>query len=108
VTVNFQGYSTDVAVNNVLVPGAIPVSVDRSANGRVVGWDYTGGPGIGAGGNSSLLVVHTDALQHVAVQNSVINGSVAVVASFGPIPIPEPAALGLAGLAAFGMIRRRK
>ena len=108
VTVNFQGYSTDVAVNNVLVPGAIPVSVDRSANGRVVGWDYTGGPGIGAGGNSSLLVIHTDALQHVAVQNSVINGSVAVVASFGPIPIPEPAALGLAGLAAFGMIRRRK
>ncbi len=108
VTVNFQGYQTDVSVNNVLVPGAIPVSVDRSANGRVVGWDYTGGPGIGAGGNSSLLVIHTDALQHVAVQNSVINGSVAVVASFGPIPIPEPAALGLAGLAAFGMIRRRK
>ena len=108
VTVNFQGYNTDVAVNNALVPGAIPIAVDRSTNGRVIGWDYTGGPGIGAGGNSALLVVHTNALQHVSVSNSVINGSVATVASFGPVPIPEPAALGLAGLAAFGLIRRRK
>ena len=108
VTINFQGYQTDVGTNAVLVPGILPVAADRSANGRVVGWDWTGGPGVGPGGNSTLLVIHTDATQHQAAQNSVINGSVAVVNSFGPVPIPEPATMGLAGLAALGFVARRR
>jgi hypothetical protein len=107
VTVNFQGYGTDVSVNGAFA-GALPTSADRSANGRVVGWDYTGGPGIPGGGSSTLLVIHTDATLHVAVQNSVINGSVAVVNSFGPAPIPEPATLGLAGIATLGLVIRRR
>jgi len=107
VTINFQGYNTDVSVNGV-VTGSVPIAVDRSANGRVVGWDWTGGPGVPGGGNSTLLVIHTNATQHVAVQNSVINGSVATVNSFGPVPIPEPATLGLAGIATLGLVIRRR
>lgn len=107
VTINYSGYQTDVGINQALVPGAGPLSVDRAANGKVLGWDYTGGPGIGAGGNSTLLVVHTNAVLFVPVNNSVINGSVATVASFGPAPIPEPASIGLAGVALLGLVRRR-
>jgi hypothetical protein len=108
VTISYTGYNIDVGVNAALVPGAVPLAVDRSANGKVIGWDYTGGPGVGPGGNSTLLVIHTNATQFVPVQNSVINGSVAVVASFGPAPIPEPATLGLAGIAMLGLIARRR
>ncbi|MBC8107911.1 MAG: PEP-CTERM sorting domain-containing protein [Anaerolineae bacterium] len=108
VTINYGGYLTDVGVNLALVPGALPIAVDRSANGKVVGWDYTGGPGIGPGGNSTLLVIHTDATQFVPATNSVINGSVAVVPSFGPLPIPEPASMGLAGIALLGLVARRR
>jgi len=91
-----------------VIPGALPIAVDRSANGKVVGWDYTGGPGVGAGGNSTLLVIHTDATQFVPSTNSVINGSVATVPSYGPLPIPEPASMGLAGVALLGLVARRR
>jgi len=109
VTVNFSQWSTDVGVNATLVPGAVPISADRSAGvGKSIGWDYTGSPGIGAGGNSALLVIHTNAPGFLQVQNSVINGSVAVVNSFGPNIFPEPTSLGLVGLAGVGLLRRRK
>jgi len=110
VTTNFSNYTQiDVGTNATLVPGTQPISIDRSAGvGKTIGWDWTGSPGVGPGGNSVLLVVHTSATQFVPVQNSVINGSVAVVASFGPAPIPEPATLGLAGLAAMGFVARRR
>ena len=86
---------------------APPVSVDRSLAGKVIGWDYTGSPGVGPGGNSTLLVVHTNALLFQTVSNSVINGSVASVSSFGP-SVPEPATLGLASVAFLGLIARRR
>jgi hypothetical protein len=108
VTINYAGYLTDVGVNQVLTPGAVPVSTDRSTNGKVIGWDYTGSPGIGPGGNSTLLVIHTNATQFVPIDNSIINGSIAAVHSFGPAPIPEPATLGLAGVALLGVVARRR
>ena len=108
VTINYFGYQLNAAFNNVLVPGAVPNAVDRSANEKVVGWDYTGAGGVGAGGSSALLVLHTNALQAVTVTNSVINGSVATVTSFGPIPIPEPTSLALVGIAGLCMLARRR
>jgi hypothetical protein len=51
---------------------------------------------------SALLVVQTSATTFVPVTASVINGSVASVASFAPAVIPEPSALALFGLALIG------
>jgi len=107
VTINYTTLLTDVGVNQAAVVGAAPVAVDRSVSGKVIGWDYTGSPGVGPGGNSTLLVVHTNALLFQQVSNSVINGSVASVSSFGPL-VPEPATLGLASIAFLGLVARRR
>jgi len=107
VTINYTGLLTDVGINQAAVAGAAPVAVDRSLAGKVVGWDYTGSPGVTPGGNSTLLVLHTNALLFATVNNSIINGSVASVSSFGPA-VPEPATLGLAGIAFLGLVARRR
>ncbi|CAN5647222.1 hypothetical protein BH09PLA1_BH09PLA1_06170 [soil metagenome] len=108
VTINYGGYQTNANFNNILVPGLTPSSVDRSANGKVVGWDYTNAGGVAPGGTSSMLVLYTNAIQFVPATNSIINGSVATVPSFGPLPIPEPATLGLASIAGLGLLIRRR
>ena len=106
VSIDFTGYQTDV---NTFGPGIAAPIVDRGASGKVVGWDYTNAPnGIPAGQSSSVLYVHTNATQFVPVQNSVINGSVASVASFGPFPIPEPSTLGVVGIAGLALVARRR
>jgi len=107
VTINFTGLSTDVGVNPASVAGAPPTSIDRSVDGKTIGWDYTTSPGVTPGGNSVLLVAHTNALQFQNVTNSVINGSFATVASLGPA-VPEPATIGLAGVAFLGLVARRR
>ena len=106
-TIDYATLLTDVGVNAAAVPGATPTSIDRSVDGKTVGWDYTTSPGVTPGGNSVLLVLHTNALQFQNVTNSVINGSFATVASFGPA-VPEPATLGLAGVAFLGLVARRR
>ena len=50
--VHYGPWFTDVAVNTGLDGGAVPVSVDRGLNGVAVGFDYSLGPGIPAGGNA--------------------------------------------------------
>jgi hypothetical protein len=113
-TIDFSGYGTDVCFNNnpanLGVVGAIPFDVTRNSTGKILGWQFdpTGGSALLAGGNSALLVVHTTATQHVQVQNSLINGSVATVMSFGPAPVPEPASIGLIGIGLATLAIRRR
>ena len=93
VTINYTGLLTDVGVNPASVAGATPTSIDRSVDGKTVGWDYTTSPGVTPGGNSVLLVLHTNALQFQNVTNSVINGSFATVpASARRFPSQPPLA----------------
>jgi hypothetical protein len=107
VTVDYSGFLTDANFSSSAPPGAIPITVDRSVSGKVVGWDYTGVGGIAAGGASATLVLHTNAPLFKPVVNSIINGSVATAASFGP-DIPEPTTLSAIGVAGLALIARRR
>ena len=93
---------------------------DRGPSGNTIGFSFIGPPlsALGTilpGQSGALLVVQTDATLWAATTAQVIDGSVATVASYGPITlIPEPGslALGSIGLLAFGGVilrgRRRR
>jgi hypothetical protein len=107
-TINYTGYSTDANFATDGPAGAIPTTVDRNSTGKIVGWDYSGGVNVPPGGNSALLVLHTNATDWDPVINSVINGSVATVNSYGPAPIPEPGTLCVIGLSSLILVARRR
>lgn len=110
---DFSGFLTDV---NYQVPavGVAPAFFDRSAGvGDVMGFTFFGAPvgggQIPAGFSSALLVVQTNSTIYSPTVASVIDGSVATVASFAPIPEPSTlvlGGLGLIGLAVFALRRR--
>ena len=106
-TVNFQGYLVDAAFNQASVfgPGSVPFAVTRNSTGKILGWQFdpSGASNLPPGGNSTLMVAFTNATQFVPAQDSLINGSVATVASFGPV-VPEPATIGLSALAAASLL----
>jgi hypothetical protein len=98
---------------------ATPLSVDRSADGMVVGFNFSG-PGtrnstrINAGEVSRILVVRTNATNYVpgltTIANSLVLGgqSFAPFAPFAPSVTPEPTSLLLlgSGFAAAGYVAR--
>jgi hypothetical protein len=93
---SFTGFQTDVSFRPV--PGSTaPRTVTRSANGAVVGFDFNV-PGFPLASNSvaTPLVVQTTAINWMPVLASLIDGSVATVASVAPTGIvPEPATIVL-------------
>jgi hypothetical protein len=106
---NFTGFSTDVSFGPGT--GIRPHQADRST-ADVVGFNFTetafGGFGvIQPGTQSRLLVVQTNATQHINSFASLINGGVSTVPSFSPVPEPATwvlGSIGVLGIAAF--IRR--
>jgi len=110
VTTNFAGYQTSVEYDAVVVPGGLPSNTtDRDVTGKIIGWNYDLPPRLPAGTDTARLIIHTNAHQYVPSLASVINSATAGVLSFGPSPIPEPAALGaLAGIAGLAIVRRRR
>ena len=106
----FDAFLTDVSYLPAAFPSVAPTSVERDALGDVIGYNYTNPPlGLGQiapGRDSSLLVVQTNAPAFRPGLLSVINGTTATVGSFAPIP--EPAALGLLGVAGLALVRRRR
>jgi hypothetical protein len=110
----FSGFITD---SGYVLPGVAPGLNDRSVSGDVIGFTFIGPP-IGSGvlqpGQASAqLIVRTDAQRFTATFASVIDGSVASVVSFAPLPrnVPEPstlvlAAVGFIALAAWRLRRR--
>jgi hypothetical protein len=94
---NFTGFLTDVSYQTPA--GVAPTSVDRDASASTIGWNFSAlGKGvIPPGSASALLVIQTNAHAFAPIDANVIDGSIGVAASFGPV-VPEPASLTLLGI----------
>jgi hypothetical protein len=92
-------------------PGQAPTLADRSTS-DVIGFSFAdpipGVPGvfgnIPPGGSSKLLVIQTSATMVQTSFASVINGTVAYVATYAPFTIPEPSAFVLAAVGLIGLL----
>jgi hypothetical protein len=113
---DFAPFLTDASYQVPLALGALPPTLIDRPTASTIGFSFFGaplGPGVLAPGTTSaLLVVQTNASLFAPSLASIIDGSVATVATFAPTaPIPEPSAIGLAGLGVLGAVasrRRRK
>lgn len=108
-TVNgFAGWSTDASYQ-IPVTGISPALADR-ITADVVGWSFLSQPlGLGPiqpGQQSALLVVQSNAPDWKGSVASVIDGSVATIPTFGPVP--EPTTLALLAVGGIAVARRRR
>ena len=70
-------------------------TVDRSADGNVIGWNYGVGAGLEPGDYTLALIVQTNATQFTTGHIQVINADIATVDSFAPTLVPEPSSIVL-------------
>jgi len=106
-------FTTDVSHDPGGAASAIvPTLADRTTS-DVIGFSFAsvipGVPGIlghiAPGGSGKLLVVQTDAVSFAPTFASVINGTVATVASWAPLTqIPEPSTWILGSLGVLGLV----
>jgi hypothetical protein len=104
---DFAGYSVDAGVVTDS-PGFGPLSVERNANGSVVGFNYTGVANLTDSQSTQLLVVQTDALSFVPGLLSIQDQQAANGIGFAPAPEPVSMSLLGAGLGLIGLARLRR
>lgn len=92
-----------------------PGSIDRNPSGDVVGFNFVPvatDPATGflsPGSSSALLVIQTDAPAFkTGAFASMIDGGVTTISTFAPVPEPSTVVLLLTGLAAAGLVARRR
>jgi hypothetical protein len=110
---SFSGFLTDVGVASF--GGTEPTTVDRSANGSVIGFNFIlpplGSGELAPGQTSDVLVIETNATLSSPGILSLINSTTTTVAAFEPTPLPGALPLlatGLVGLWGLGRKRRAR
>jgi hypothetical protein len=106
---SFAGYLVDAGVVTSS-PGFTPLSVDRSADGGVIGFNYQNAANLTGTDSTQLLVVQTNATSFAAGLLSVQDQLSANGVGFQPASTPEPVSMSLlgGGLALIGLSRLRR
>ena len=103
----YTGFQTDASFQTPSV-GVNPALIDRNT-ADTVGFSFSQQIGPGAllpGTNSAVLVIQTNATDFQNALANIIDSGAISVLSFAPVP--EPTMLGLAGVGALVLIRRRR
>lgn len=105
----FAGWTATVS-QDWLAPERKITLATRSSSGDVLGGSFVGSPlGLGTlapGERSAFFVVRTNATDYTRSTLNVIDGGIATVESFAPVP--EPGTMAALGLGALVALRRRK
>jgi hypothetical protein len=107
---SFTGYSVDAGVVTSS-PGFAPLTVDRSASGSVIGFNYQNAANLTGTQSTQLLVIETNATAFTAGLLSVQDQLAANGVGFQPAAAtPEPVSMSLlgGGLALIGLGRWRR
>ena len=105
-SLNFAGYTVDATYFSTGIQQA-PDNFTRSSGGLVVAANFgVGTSALNASDLSTWMVFRTDAPAYASSINSVIDGGTASLSGFAPVP--EPAGLGLLGVGAIALLRRRR
>jgi LPXTG-motif cell wall-anchored protein len=103
------GYSIGTGSN---LTGVTPVTVDRSSNGDVIGYDFNVPNGVAPGEETQVLEIQTNAKSFMVGTMQIIDNSVASVNVFDPCPVPEASSISMTLLGGvllgLGYIGRRR
>jgi hypothetical protein len=105
---NFTGVMVDVGTNPFAMHD--PTTIDRSANGSVIGFNYPASDEVSPGQTTPLLVIETNVLNFTNGFVSAQDGTAGFGFAYAPAAVPEPASLALVGggLTLFGGVLRKK